>query len=397
MEKEIYGTFKYLLLSRGFRSVAIIYMSLAFSLYLNALNIKLTDIGIIAAATMLFMVILTLILGFVGDRYGYKAEMLIAEVIAFSGALIITLSSSLAYISFGMVIAGLGGGAGGIRGAFSPGSNAFVANNYKKQDVRTKKFSYINIVSSLCAIVGSVLLMSVSIIGVHTGIIAAYRYIFLLSTLLLGASITSLLMLSEAKRPKKTTIVMKKSSMNYSLKVIATNIFSGAGIGIVIPLLPLWFELSYHASVGEVGIIFIFVYIATAFGSYASSKIAYMFNYANAAAYSLIASGIMLFAMAISPTILLAAAAYVIRAVFSGFGNPVRRTVNLKGVDNQDYGTATSAQAIASRVAQMSSGASGYLMDYALPLPIFVGGILQIFGGIGYKVLFGKKRGSSKT
>jgi hypothetical protein len=105
----------------------------------------------------------------------------------------------------------------------------------------------------------------------------------------------------------------------------------------------------------------------------------------------------MFFVMAISPTILLAAAAYILRAIFSGFGNPFRKTVNLKGIDQQDYGTATSAMAIASRTAQMSSGISGYLMDYALPLPLFVGGILQIFGGIGYKMLFGKKKIEPKS
>jgi len=45
-------------------------------------------------------------------------------------------------------------------------------------------------------------------------------------------------------------------------------------------------------------------------------------------------------------------------------------------------------QGVASRVAQLSSGASGYLMDYALPLPLSIGAIFQFASGISYKLLF---------
>ncbi|MGC8587393.1 MAG: MFS transporter, partial [Candidatus Micrarchaeia archaeon] len=54
----------------------------------------------------------------------------------------------------------------------------------------------------------------------------------------------------------------------------------------------------------------------------------------------------------------------------------------------EDYGAATSVQGIASRAAQLSSGASGYMMDYALPFPILIGGIFQLLSGVSYKFLF---------
>ncbi|MEM3827438.1 MAG: hypothetical protein QXR58_02450, partial [Candidatus Micrarchaeaceae archaeon] len=72
----------------------------------------------------------------------------------------------------------------------------------------------------------------------------------------------------------------------------------------------------------------------------------------------------------------------------AGFGSPSRTTVSVRGIDAEDYGAATSVQGIASRTAQLSSGASGYLMDYALPMPIFIGGIFQLISGISYKLLF---------
>jgi MFS family permease len=70
--EKIDSRFKYLLYSRAFRSIALIYMSLAFSLYLVALHVSIINVGLVAAATMLFMIFLTMLLGAIGDRRGIK-------------------------------------------------------------------------------------------------------------------------------------------------------------------------------------------------------------------------------------------------------------------------------------------------------------------------------------
>jgi len=41
---------------------------------------------------------------------------------------------------------------------------------------------------------------------------------------------------------------MKKSSLLYILRVITSNSITGAGTGLAIPLLPLWFKLYYHVN-----------------------------------------------------------------------------------------------------------------------------------------------------
>ncbi|MCL4365381.1 MAG: MFS transporter [Candidatus Marsarchaeota archaeon] len=384
--------FRYLLYSRAFRSAAIVYMSLAFSLYLSALHVTLTYIGIISGLTMLFVVCLTILLGIIGDRYGYRKELIIAEVVSFSGALMVGLSYTPLYIVMGMVIGGVGGGAGGLRGAFSPGTNAFIANNYPDQNKRINKYSLVTLVGSISAIGGSILFAMVVPLSNLVGLLNSYRYLFLLSACLLILSILSLARLTEEKKPKKTTKVMKSSSMHYSAKVIATNLIGGIGVGLFLPLLPLWFALSYGANALEIGIIFTSVYLATALGSYLSSRIAHRLDTLNVAAYARTLNGMLLFAMAFSPALIFAAAFYLLRAVLAGFGSPSRTAINMKGIDPEDYGTATGIQGVASRVGQLSSGLSGYLMDNSLPLPIFIGGMLQIASGVGYKMLFRKNR-----
>ncbi len=389
---EASDRFRYLLYSRAFRSVALIYMSLAFSLYLVALHVSIINVGLVAAATMLFMIFLTLLLGFIGDRKGYRAELVIAEAIAFIGALIIALSSTVTYIIAGMIIAGLSGGAGGMRGAFSPGTNAFIANNYTDEKIRIKKYSMVTMTASAAAIGGSLLFSIVTPLSGLVGLLDAYRYMFLLSSMLLGVSTLLLLCLKDAKRPVKTTRVMKASSAKYSLRVITANTIGGIGMGVFMPLLPLWFKLSYDANPLEIGIIFGAVYLFTALGSYISSIIAHKYDTLNTASYTRVFSGLLLFAMAVSPTLIIAGMIYIARAIIAGYGSPSRTTVSVRGINSEDYGTATSVQGVASRVAQLSSGASGYLLDYALPMPLLVGGIFQLASGISYKMLFKKSK-----
>jgi len=395
--EKIDSRFKYLLYSRAFRSIALIYMSLAFSLYLVALHVSIINVGLVAAATMLFMIFLTILLGAIGDRRGYKTELVIAEVFAFIGALIIAISSTVTYIIIGMIIAGLSGGAGGMRGAFSPGTNAFIANNYRDEKERVKRYSLVTMVASAAAIGGSLLFSIVTPLSASVGLLNAYRYIFMFSSALLGLSVLLLLLLTDAKKPVKTTKMMKASSAKYSLKVITANSLGGIGMGVFMPLLPLWFKLSYGAEPFEIGIIFSAVYIFTALGSYMSSRFAHRFNALNIASYTRVLGSLLLLAMAFSPALIIAGIIYIARAVIAGFGSPSRTTVNVRGIDAEDYGTATSVQGVASRVAQLSSGASGYLMDYALPMPLVVGGIFQFASGISYKLLFkGKNKDQNK-
>ncbi|MGC8496307.1 MAG: MFS transporter [Candidatus Micrarchaeia archaeon] len=391
-QKELEQTFKYLLYSRAFRSMALIYMSLAFSLYLVELNIKIVDIGLIAAATLLFMVFLTLALGYIGDRRGFKKELIAAELFAAVGASIIAISTSVAPIIVGMILGGLSGSAGGMRGAFSPGTNAFIANNFKDERERIKKYSLVTMVASGFAVGGSILFGLVTPIGRILGEVDAYRLMFGVSAIMLFVSLLFLILLKESEKPRKTTRVMKGSSMSYTIKVIIANSLGGIGIGIFMPLLPLWFKLMYGASALQIGLLFSAVYIVTAFGSYLSSKYSHIFTALGTASMSRIIGGVLLLVMAFSPIMLIAGIIYIMRAVIAGFGSPSRTAISIRGISGEDYGTATSIQGTASRIAQLSSGASGYLMDYSIPLPLFIGGLFQLASGISYKLLFKKNK-----
>ncbi|QXJ31244.1 MFS transporter [Saccharolobus shibatae] len=376
--QDDYG-YTFLLLSRVLRSVGIIYITLSSSLYLSEIGVKPEIIGIIFLGAIGFSSALNLALGMIGDRTGYKKVLIFVEILASIASILLALSINQILIFAALIIGGVGGAAGGIRGVFSPGLTALVASNWADERERVRRLSFLMSASSFSGIGGSILLSLRSYIS---NSVEGYRMLYFISFVLLLGSAISLLFVKEVKRPKKTSKVMKKSSLKFISKVIFSNSITGFGLGVAIPLLPLWYSLAFHASSFEIGLIFTISYLTTALGSLLSNKI--RFDPLKVASITRILNGVFLIAMAFSPWLPLAAGLYIARGLNAGIGAPNRSAVNVRGVSAEDFGTASSFQGLATRLSQMSSGISGYLLDISYSLPLEIGGLLQAVGGYLY-------------
>ena len=398
--------FNFLVYSRALRSVAIIYMTLAAPLYLNQLKVSLPDIGLIYVAVMVFAGIVNITLGMLGDRFGYKKALIIGEVFPMIGGVLLGFSGSVILIIIAIVIGGIGGVAGGLRGTFTPGTTALVASNYPDDKERVKRISRLTRTASAASIMGALMLVWQSYLSGYVGIEEAYRILFLAAAFLVFLSFMSIQFVKESKRPEKTTSIMRTSSLDYTLRVVSTNILNGAAIGISMPLLPLMLGLAFRIpaeSLGfTVGFVYIPSYIGITLGSYLAGRFSGRGNIVHIASYARILSGVMLMLMSVFigfaffgmftflPLLLIVAGIYALRSVIGGFGSPSVNAINIRGIHNEDYGTASSIQGMAMSTSMASSGASGYLMEYLLPTPLFVGGAIQVIGGMLYLRLFKK-------
>ncbi len=388
-------TFKFFLISRATRSISLIFVTLALPLYLFALHYNIISIGIIYFVIMSFNAVLSLLLGALGDRVGYKKSLIIGEFFPLTALIMLALSTNFFVIVIAAVIGGIAGIAGGMRGTFSPGSTALIVSNWEEQKERVKKLAQTTYVGSGFAIFGGLLLYLRSFLINSIGDILSFRLLFGFSAFMILISLISLLFVTEVRRPKKTTRVMKKESAKYSLRIITANLFNGFGMGVALPLLPLWFELRFGVDTGLIGIIYTISYAATAIAAYLASKRAYLtkFSIVFTASYTRTLQGAMLIIIAFSPLFILSSVFFMIRSFIAGFGSPSRSAVNMSGVNSQDYGTASSVMGVANRVSQTSSGLSGYLMDISLPFPVLLGGLLQTIGGfVYYRVLTPKRK-----
>ena len=386
-------TFKFLLISRVTRSISLIYVSLSIPLYLSLLGISPVDIGLVVFGVVGFYSVLSFLLGILGDRIGYKKTLIIGDLLPAIGTALLTIITNVKLIIALLIITGIGGGAsGGLRGMWSPGLSALVASNWRDETERVKKLGLLSSAASASSVVGSLLVSLKQFLPFSTE--EDFRVIFGFSSVLLLVSIFSLLLVHEEKRPKKTTKIMKRTSLSYISKVIASNVVTGAGIGIAIPLLPLWFKLAYHVNDFEIGIVFTISYALTSLGSFLATRI--KFDPLKVGSITRVLNGVLLVGIAFSPWFFLAALLYAIRGLNAGFGAPNRTAVNIRGISEEDYGAATSLQGISTRIAQLSSGLSGYLLETWIPLPEFSGGILQAIGGYIYYKLLRERRQVSK-
>ncbi len=383
---DVDRTFRFFLASRAFRSVGLIFVTLAIPLYLFALRYSLITIGLIYFVIISFNVALVLLLGAFGDRVGYKKALIVGEFFPLAALILLALSTNIYYVITAAIIGGVAGVAGGMRGTFSPGSTALIVSNWHGEKDRVNRFGKITAVGSAASIFGALLLSFHGFLSDYISSVYAFRLFFGVSAFFVFLSLISLFFVKEVRRPKKTTRIMKKSSFKYSFRVIIANIVNGFGLGIALPLLPLWFSVSYGVNTTLIGYLYMVSYASTSIGGYIASRSAYSekFSALNTASYTRSFMGIALVGIALSPFFAIAGAIFVVRSLIAGIGSPSRSAVNLRGVDTQDYGTASSAIGVANRLSLTSSGLSGYLMDVSLPSPMFLGGIMQIFGGLLY-------------
>lgn len=379
------NSFRLILASRAFRSAGLIFMALSLPLYLLLNRISIVNVGIIYVGTALANVSVTIAIGMLGDRIGYKYSLVFGEIPALLASGILAFTRSVPLIVIATVISGSAGAPGGMRGSFSVGITPYLARIWQEPSIRIERMAQITFVASIASIGGSLLLYLHGFITRIYGDLGAFEILYHVAFILILLSFVSLTMIRRDRRQKKTTKFLRKETMKFSARVIITNVINGSAIGFSMALISAWFEIRYGVSASKIGLVFTISYITTAIGSLLASRIhisrerAVYFG-----SLTRILQGILLIAMAASPIFIMGSTIYIVRTVVAGFGTPIRNVVNIQGIKDEDLGTASSIQGAPSRIMQSTSGIAGYLMDYYPPLPVEIGGLIQIVGGFVY-------------
>lgn len=394
-DPKLESRFNFLLVSRAARSVGIVYVTLSLPLYLLFLGIRVSIIGTLFLFMVVFSVGLSLLSGMLGDRIGYKYSLLIGDAPMVVATFILFYFHGILPIEIATVVGGIGGAPGGLRGVFAPGLNALVARNWPDSESRVRKMGRLMGVGSAFAFVGALMLYSHGYLVSLFGTAEAFRLLYLISLFLGIVSFVSIILVKERKvkvtRKKGVQGIIDRKSGKYTLRVIGSNLVNGSGIGFSIALLPAWIELRYGVTPSTVGLMFTFSYIATALGSFLAARvIGRTRSPVWTASLSRILQGALIIGLAFSPSLLLVAGIYALRSSIAGFGAPIRTAINVRGISEGNFGFASSAQGMAVRGSQGTSAISGYLMEYSLPIPMAIGGVLQLAGGFVYYRLMKK-------
>ncbi|MBE5729308.1 MFS transporter [Candidatus Parvarchaeota archaeon] len=373
-----------LLTSRILRSFAMSFIFLVIPLYLKHLGYTATQIGLIYVPFILSAIFLPIVLGNIGDRFGYVKTLIMTDSLMVVSLFLLSISNSILLIIIAGLIGGYNISNGSLRGAFSPGQTALIANIYKKNN-RIRILGYITMAAGLASVFGPALLL---LSNVSTNI---YIPLLRVGMIVMIISMIPLPFIKENKHQAKKAKVFSVNTFRFLWKILTINAVNGFASGIFMPLLPLWLLLRYNLSPSSISIAFIIINIWAAFGAIFSSRLAKKIGTINTASVTRSFSGILLLISAFSPLLWIFVVLYSIRSFINGFGAPTRGVIVVNNVDNSDMGTASGVAGSVTRASALSTGLSGYLMDIDIFSPLIIGGVLQITSGLMYLLFFRNK------
>jgi MFS family permease len=252
----------------------------SFSLYLHALGYSGAAIGGVLMAGLVFGAALTAVVGPLSDHRGRRGLLLIYETSAAVAALAAMLTRNDAVLVLAATVAGFGRGANGAAGPFAPVEQAWLARELE-DDARRRAFSLNATLGFAGMALGAALVALPPLIGHGFADVASYRLLFLIP---LCGSLVAIGLIAFAREepaaqaPKRASPSTAASDIsrheNRQLRRLATaNAINGFAIGIIGPLIALWFARRFAASPAMVGPAIGLTFVLAALGSVLNGRL----------------------------------------------------------------------------------------------------------------------------
>jgi len=357
-----------------------------------------TTIGTILTIGSLIGAGLVGAVGVVGDRIGRRPVLIAVGLLGAVGALALAASSNVAVV---VVASGLGGigrgggaGSGGAFGPFFPAEQPLLAASVPAEQ-RTRAFGRLGFLGVLAAAAGS-LVAGVPSLAHHAGLSwgASYRLVFVF-----GAFVSLLVAalswpLREAaptadvwprrSRPAPTAAdgptsaprVATPGPAGLSTRQLVgrlglTNALNGFGFGFLGPLLTYWFHVRFGAGPAEIGLLYTLVNLASAAPYLGAHRLTDRFGAVRTVAVTRGASVLLLLAMAIAPSFVVAGLLLGLRTVANSLGLPARQSYAMGAADERRRGTVAALGTLPSMVtSSVSPAVGGALMGAFVDTPI---------------------------
>jgi MFS family permease len=393
MRKDVY----LLIASRMLRGMAFGYLTFIIPLYLHAVGFSATLVGAYFFIATISSALLVLLSGFMGDIIGRRDSLIIMSSLFIISMLIFNITSNklLLFLTsiFGTTTGSAGGGGAG-GGPVAPLQTSLLAD-YTERDERTKVFSLAVSITMVFTLLGSVVSYLVLSMGFND--IVLFR-------LSLALSVASLFLLfpiaRDRPRVKSLNIksVMPRRSSRSITKIAIAGSLGSLGLGMVTPLLPLWFRLYLHASEIEINSMYTASYAVSIILMMFARRIEVFLGRVRAITILRSLSTVIFIIMALIPIFIVDAALYITRVALYMITIPLRQSLSVDIIDESERARGLSLTGVARRIPYgVGSSIAGLLMDYAdYLLSMLIGGSIALLDPILYFIFFrGYDRGST--
>jgi MFS family permease len=373
-----------MLLSMFLGSLPIGLLLVFYPLYLHDLGMHSLLIGNIFTVAGIASSGLLVVIGPAADRFGRRRFLLAGTALPAVGYLIFLLSTATPWLVVASILGGVGfsGGLGG--GLVTATFNPILAGTVEPAR-RTSMLAY-NEVAWVAAMGLGSLLAALPALLARAHLMAgltADRWLFVFCLLVSMGATAALLPVHERysihrttpEQPRRATGKATRTAFPLILKLAVFFTLQGAGLGLVVQLLPLWFQLSFHTTAAAIAPWFSAAQLAGLPLIMVVPWLARRIGVAGVILFAASSSLLFMVGVPFAGGVSLAGLLYVCRSALVSMQWPAQHSFLQGAVDPRVRGTATSVTLGCWSIANaLLPSLTGYLLDHhQLKTPIFLG------------------------
>jgi len=390
--RNIPGKAKLLIYLSSFPSLALslIYTDLAYFLTkVQGLGEVFT--GIVLTTMGLTVVVMSIPVGILADRYGRRKFLAIGNLLASLTLMMFALTTN----QFLLIVAAIAEGT--TEAAFATSGTALMTS-LAGDASRTAAFSLSSFLQNIAYGLGGFALPLVVVLESFGLTVATAHVALYVVVALMGAAVTPMLLrIPESARSEKAKSVrqfLPTKSKNVLVKWSSANVMVAFGAGLFVPLMSLWFSLRYAVPDSLSGPVIGISGFLIAAVSLVAPYLARRFGLVRAAVLSEGFSMIFMLFVPLSPTFLIAGLIYTIRSFLMNVANPMNTSLIMGLVSPDERGAAAGISSAVWRLPNSISTTIGADMMNAglLALPFYLATALYVASLGLYWVFFGKTK-----
>lgn len=384
-----------LMMSRGVRAFAFSYLGVTFAIYLNQLGYSTITIGLVISTASASGAVLTVVWGFLSDRYGRKKILMLLAGLTILSNTIYIFFSDLFFIFLAVTIANVGaggsGGGGQGGGPFNPVEQALLAEKCSPEN-RNRIFGANSFVGSIMGSLGALVSGLPQYLQEKWSweAVASYKPLFALTIFFSIALIFAYASIDEHHVARKRQTRMSSAGGRFVTKLSLLGMIDNLGGGLVGPLMSYWFFLRFGVELKSLGFMFFLSYFFAALSFLAAPLVAQRAGVVKTMAFSHGAASLIYLLLPFAPTFTVAGGLTIIRSFLAYMDNPLRSSFVMGIVRPEERGSAAGITTLSRHIpVAITPSLSAYMMQaFSLNVPILLGGFLQLFHDCAFYYLF---------
>jgi MFS family permease len=378
-------TTRLLLAMRFIRSIGQGALAVDFTLYLRALDWSAVAISAVLSLALLVGVILTLLAGPLSDRGGRRRFLFVYEAAQSLAGLAALMSAQPAILSIAALVGGFGRGGNGAAGPFAPVEQAWLA-----QALRPSRRGPIYSLNAALGFLGNAFGAVLAAVPARLQHVLpgalAYRPLFLLWAVgslaccaLIMRTPDSEAMGADNTSPAEAGAGVERQENRLVLRLVIANLMNGAGVGATGPLIAYWFAVRFGEGPAEIGPLMARGFLMAAVASLGAGWLSRWLGIVHAVVAMRLVGLALLIALPLAPGFGVAAALYVLRAMFNRGTTGARSALSVSIVRAHRRGFSASMANVSMQVPRSVSPMLTGLLFAAneLALPFFIGAAFQ--------------------